>query len=422
LRAVLRVALDATPLRGPRTGIGEFCFRLLEELAPMPDLEVGAFALSRHGRGGIAGLVPGAAGGVPGTSWPGGLPGVSGPRGAPGMSGAVGAGRVRVLGMPGPGLPARVLNTSWARWAFPPAELYTGRVDVVHGTNFVVPPSRRAAMVVSVHDLTPWHYPQWCRPAARAYPRLVDRAVRRGAWVHTDSQFVADEVTGLLGVPAERVRTVHLGTSAPGPELSAPEPSGPEHEASGPTPKLLPEWVSSYVLAIGTVEPRKDLPALVAAFSRLAGTRPGLALVIAGHDGWGSEDLDQAIAASPVRDRVLRLGWVTEEARDSLVRGATVYAYPSRYEGFGLPPLQAMAAGTPVVASDAGALREVLGDAAWLVSVGDGDALADALGALLDDSAAREALSRKGLARAELFSWRACGAGLAALYRDCAAG
>ena len=370
----LRVAVDATPLRGARTGIGQFCQGLLEALGRRDDLDVGAFALSRHGRAGIAGLLP---------------PGV------------------RVLGWPGPGVPGRLLNASWARWPFPPAELYTGAVQVVHGTNFVVPPARRAAMVVSVHDLTPLHFPQWCRPAARAYPDLVRKAVSRGAWVHADSGFVAGEVTDMLGIPAERVRTVHLGV---------PPLQGHHRPLRSP----LPDWVTSYVLAIGTVEPRKDLPTLVRAFGRLAGAHPGLALVIAGSDGWGGADLDEAVTACPARDRVLRLGWVDDEARDALTGAATVFAYPSRYEGFGLSPLHAMAAGTPVVASDCGALKEVLGDAARLVPPGDVDALAGALDNLLDDPGQRLALSRRGLELAAGYTWEACARGLVCLYREAA--
>jgi alpha-1,3-rhamnosyl/mannosyltransferase len=176
--------------------------------------------------------------------------------------------------------------------------------------------------------------------------------------------------------------------------------------------------VTSYVLAIGTVEPRKDLPTLVRAFGQVAGGRPGLALVIAGSEGWGGTELDEAIAACPARDRVLRLGWVDDESRDALTKGATVFAYPSRYEGFGLPPLHAMAAGTPVVAGDCGALREVLGDAARLVPPGDADALADALSGLLDDPGQRLDLSRRGRQRAALYSWQACADGIVSLYRE----
>jgi glycosyltransferase involved in cell wall biosynthesis len=370
--------------------VGQFCQGLLEALGRRDDVDVGGFALSRHGRAGLTGLLP---------------PGV------------------RALGLPGPGVPGRLLNASWARWPFPPAELYTGKAQVVHGTNFVVPPTRRAAMVVSVHDLTPLHFPQWCRPAARAYPGLVKKAVSRGAWVHADSGFVAQELTEMLGVPAERVRTVHLGA----PPVQGPPRRTGEEGAAGPVRalgkdlrSLLPDWVTSYVLAIGTVEPRKDLPTLVGAFGHLARARPGLALVIAGSDGWGGTELDEAVAACPARDRVLRLGWVDDEARDALTSSATVFAYPSRYEGFGLPPLHAMAAGTPVVASDCGALKEILGDAARLVPPGDVDALAGALSSLLDDPDQRLALSHRGLARAAGYTWDACASGLVSLYREAA--
>ena len=368
--------------------MGQFCQGLLEALGRRGDVDVGAFALSRHGRGGIEGLLP---------------PGV------------------RALGWPGPGIPGRLLNASWARWPFPPAELYSGAARVVHGTNFVVPPARRAAMVVSVHDLAPLHYPQWCRPAARAYPELVKRAVSQGAWVHADSAFVAQELTELLGVPAERVRTVHLGAPPVDgrPPLATGHAEARGSAATGPARALLedlrallPDWVTAYVLAIGTVEPRKDLPTLVRAFGRLAGARPGLALVIAGSEGWGGTELDEAIAACSARDRVVRLGWVDDEARDALTSGATVFAYPSRYEGFGLAPLHAMAAGTPVVASDCGALKEVLGDAARLVPPGDADALADALSDLLDDPDRRRDLSHRGLQRAAGYTWEACADGL----------
>ncbi len=312
-------------------------------------------------------------------------------------------------GATGPGVPARLVHAAWARWALPPAELYTGKVDVVHGTNFVVPPTHKAAMVVTVHDLSPLHFPEFCRPAARAYPDLVKKAVSRGAWVHADSEFVAGEVVEALGVPAERVRAVHLGVTAP---IPLPGAKGWR--------QLLPGWVSSYVLALGRVEPRKDLPSLVRAFGHFAGPRPGLALVIAGPDGWGSEQLSAAVAASPVSERVLRMGWVDDRTRDALIEGATIFAYPSRYEGFGLPPLQAMASGTPVVASATGALKEVLGDAASLVTVGDEGALADALESLLDHADARRELSRRGRDRAARYTWEACASGLTALYRQSA--
>jgi len=389
----LRVALDATPLLGRRTGVGQFCAGVLPALSRRADLRVSGFAMTWRGRHELTSVLP---------------------RGVTAVRRA---------------MPARLLQELWAHWPFPSAELCVGRVDVVHGTNFVVPPSRRVAMVVSVHDLTPLRFPQWCRPAALAYPVLVRKAVQRGAWVHTDSAAIAREVVELLRVPEERVRTVHLGVPAwgePAPGRAGQAGAGSdergEDNRAGPggdiPADLFPQWVRRYVLALGTVEPRKDLPSLVSAFGMVARRHPGLALAVAGPDGWGSAQLAEALEACPGRDQVVRLGWVSEEDRKRLIGGATVFAYPSRYEGFGLPPLEAMAAGVPVVATRCDALTEVLGDAARLVEVGNAEALAGALDELLDDAGGREELAKRGRQRAEHFTWEACAAGLAGLYRD----
>ncbi len=367
--------MDATPLLLTRTGVGEFCLRSMQALAERPDIDVSAFALTWRGWRDLAGLVP---------------------RG------------VKVAGRP---VPARALRAAWSHSSLPPSEALIGRFDVVHGTNYVAPPSRSAATVATVYDLTVLHLPEMCEPASLAFPHLVRRAVRAGAWVHTPSQFVAEEVVSLLGVPPERVRTVALGVTAPG--------TGGTAVSSATS---LPGWVGSYVLALGTVEPRKGLPGLVRAFSRIASDHPATALVLAGPDGWGTAELAAALAGSPARDQVLRLGWVSDDQRDALLAGAAALAYPSLYEGFGLPPLQAMAAGTPVVATRAGALEEVLGDAALLVEVGDEDALAQALEAVLSDVALGRGLAERGRRHAARYSWEACGDGLAQLYRDAAAG
>jgi glycosyltransferase involved in cell wall biosynthesis len=236
--------------------------------------------------------------------------------------------------------------------------------------------------------------------------------------VHADSEHVAREVVELLGVPAERVRAVHLGVSSPaGPPPNEP---GTGDELRGRLATVLPDWVTSYVLGLSRVEPRKDFPTLVRAFGQIAAAHPGLALVLAGPDGLGSARLGQAVADCPAADRVVRLGWVDDGLKEALVAGATVFAYPSVYEGFGLPPLEAMAMGTPVVATRAGALPEVLGDAARLVAVGDGTALAAALGELVDDPAARLELSNRGRRRAAQFTWASCADGLVALYEQAA--
>jgi glycosyltransferase involved in cell wall biosynthesis len=375
-RPRLRVALDATPLLGHPTGVGNFCAGALSGLGARGDLEISAFAVSWRRRGEIGPLVPA---------------------------------DVSVAQRP---MPARPLHALWSRGPFPPVEWFIGDADVVHGTNFVVPPTRGARRVVTVHDLTTLRFPELCDAATLRFPALIRRAIADGAWVHTPSAFVAGEVIEAFGVAPERVRSVHSGI---------PPLDPPATPADGSPPAGLPPGTGRYVLAIGTAEPRKDLPGLVAAFDALAADRRDLALVLAGADGWGAAALDQAVAASPFSSRIVRPGWVPGPTRSGLLRGAAVLAYPSLYEGFGFPPLEAMAAGIPVVATRVGSLPEVLGDGAVLVAAGDTDALAGALAAILDSPERAGALAASGRRQAGQFSWDRCADGLAALYRDTAA-
>lgn len=172
-----------------------------------------------------------------------------------------------------------------------------------------------------------------------------------------------------------------------------------------------------YVLAIGTVEPRKDYPTLVRAFGALADAHADLRLVIAGGDGLAADALTEAIAAPPHRHRIDRPGRADDARRGQLLEHAAVLAYPSRYEGFGLVPLEAMAVGTPVVATAVGAIPEVVGDAAELVAPGDPDALAAALDRVLVDGELRDRLRSAGRVRVDAHPWSATVDGLVDLYR-----
>jgi glycosyltransferase involved in cell wall biosynthesis len=311
-------------------------------------------------------------------------------------------------------MPARPLHKLWERRDVPPVEWFIGAADVVHGTNFVVPPTRDAAAVVSVHDLTPLHHPELCNAATLAYPRLIRRALHRGAWVHADSAFVAAEVIDAFEADPDRVRAVSPGV----PDLPAIDAA----RADDALRRLLPPGTGRYCLAIGTAEPRKDLPGLVCAFDAVAARHPDVSLVLAGPPGWGEEKLEAAVAASRARAKIVRTGWVDALDLAALLGRATVLAYPSLYEGFGFPPLQAMRAQIPVVATSAGSLPEVLGDGALMVEPGDRDALAAALETCLSDGRTRGALVAAGAAWSARFSWQRCGDGLEALYRDAAAG
>jgi glycosyltransferase involved in cell wall biosynthesis len=351
---VLRVAVDLTSLLTPHTGVGVFTAELVSRLARRDEMALTGFAVTWRGRGRLAAVVPDG---------------------------------VAVVDRP---MPARPLREAWKRGDKPSVDLWIGLHDVVWGPNFVVPPTR-AATLVTVHDLTPLHFPQLANAATLAYPALIHRALRRGAWVHTPSAFIRDEVITAFDAPPERVVAIHLGVrrTAPGDTEAGRRLAGAER----------------YVLALGTVEPRKDLPTLVAAFDGLAGDRPGTRLVIAGPDGWGADALTAAIDRAHHGDQIVRLGWVSDDARQALLRGATVFCYPSVYEGFGLPPLEAMSAGVPVVATRAGALPEVCGTGADLVATGDTAALHAALVRALDDEAHRRELIDRGHATVERFDW-----------------
>jgi glycosyltransferase involved in cell wall biosynthesis len=367
----LSVGFDATPLLGRPTGVGVFCAGALAGLSARDDLDVSAFAVSWRRRQGLAERLP---------------------------AGIVGHQRP---------MPARPLHAAWRYASAPPIEWFIGRHDVVHGSNFVVPPTRSAARVVTVHDLTVVRFPELCDTPTLAFPGLIRQAIAEGAWVHTPSSFVAAEVVAEFGIDPSRVRAVHHGV--------------PELPVGGGSRIALPDGCHRYVLAIGTIEPRKDYPLLVRCFDAVAAVHPDVALVIVGGEGWGAEAFGEALATAAAKDRIVRPGYLDDVGLSAALRDAAALAYPSVYEGFGFPPLQAMAAGVPVVATAAGAVPEVVGDGAWLVASGDGDALAARLVEVLDGGEAVDALVARGRARAVDFSWERCADGLAGLYRDAAA-
>ena len=366
------IALDATPLLGQRTGIGVAVAGFVRHLAGTPGLDLLGYGLTARGWHRLAALLPP---------------------------------EIRPVRRPAP---AGLLLEAWSRGEWPPVEIWTGRVDLVHGTNFVVPPSRSAGRLVSVWDLTAVHHPQLCTAESLRYPRLVSRALERGAWVHTGSHSVAAEIIDHFGVDAGRVRVVPPGVDrAISPVATDPPPAGGSLPAGGARP---------YLLALGRTEPRKDLPTLIRSFDLVAESHPDLELRIAGPAGWAEDEVRREIGRARFGSRVHRMGWV-DDAR-GLLAGAAVFAYPSVYEGFGLPPREAMALGVPVVATAVGAIPEVAGGASELVQPGDATAMAEAITAILDDSGRRAELVRQGFERVDRYSWAAATEGLLRVYRE----
>ena len=344
----MRVGLDCTPLLGARTGIGRYTQQLLAALAEGPD-ELVATAFTLRGR-----LQQ--------------LPGVE------------------VRSRP---LPARGLQEAWARSELPPVEWLTGALDVFHATNFVLPPLRRARGVVTVHDLAFLRMTETVSTASARYRTLVPRSIRRASAVVTPSEAVAAQVRDAYDPDV--------------PVMAVPHGVGPQWAAARPPSDALRAHLglpSSYVLFVGTLEPRKDVRTLLAAHALLPDAPP---LVLVGPPGWG-EAVDVSSAVTP--------GYLDEDDLRAVVAGAAALVLPSRDEGFGLPVLEALACGTPVVASDLPVLREVGAEHVSYAEAGDAEAFAAALASVLHepgDAAARRA-------HAARFTWAASAEGHRAAY------
>lgn len=356
--AALRVAFDIGPLHGQRTGVGLAVDAMYNSLSRRDDVSLAPYVLSLR------------------------APQQAGTRRLP--------------------LPAAVALRSWAAIDRPRADRWLGDVDLVHGTNYVVPPTRLPRLV-TVYDCWFLRHPTHANPAVRRAGQVLRRAIAGGASVHASSHATGTALREMF--PAIDVQTVHLA--------ALPLPPAP---AEAPIADLAGR---RYILATGTLERRKNLPRLVQAFAAIASTHRDVQLVLAGSEGDDRAEIQTAVDAlgAGVSQRVSFTGRVDDSLRAWLIRNAAVLAYPSLDEGFGFPLLDAMQAGVPVVASNAGSIPEIAGDAALLSSPVDVEALAGNLALALESQSVREHLIATGTTQWQRYSWHRCADELAALYR-----
>jgi glycosyltransferase involved in cell wall biosynthesis len=281
---------------------------------------------------------------------------------------------------------------------------------IYHGPNYYLPPFGGRS-VVTVHDLSHYVWTQAHPPERVRYMQAeMELSLRRAAAIITDTEYTRQEVAKHFGWPLERIYAVHL---ASGPEF-APR----SYEALAPALQALDLEPGGYCLFTGTVEPRKNLSSLLQAYGRLpATTRLRWPLVVAGYRGWESDALHESLQRAQREGWLKYLGFVPHHTLPLLMAGARLFVYPSHYEGFGLPVLEAMASGVPVVCSNASTLPEVSGGAAAMHAPNDVDALFNFLFVGLEDEAWRAKAHGAGLQQAGRFSWAKCARETLAVYK-----
>lgn len=293
-------------------------------------------------------------------------------------------------------LPGALVQQAWKRVGFPPYTWFADRAEVYHFPNYVIPPiARRAKTITTIHDVGYLIVPETLEPKNLEYLRHhIGKTVQRADAILTPSQVIADQICEHYGLPADRVVATHLA---------------PVNEFEVPTEQRIQEarvkhgLDRPYLLHVGTLEPRKNHRFLLEVFERLEAFDGDL--VLCGMRGWKNEEFEARLEASPARDRILFPDYVSDADLPALYAGASAFLFPSLYEGFGLPPIEAMRCGCPVVSSPGGSLAEVVKPGGIVVDAFDADAWADAIMPLIADPEARERQIAAGLAHAETFHW-----------------
>lgn len=299
----------------------------------------------------------------------------------------------------------------WHRLHIPlPIELFTGKVELFHATDFVLPPMRAKASILTVHDLSFVKVPETTSPALKRYlDNVVPKSIKRATHVLADSQATKDDMVNIYGTPADKITVLYSGVD----QRFA-------HDASQNntirTKYKIPQD-RPYIFSVGTVQPRKNYARLIQSLAQLRAKGHDVCLVIAGGKGWLDDPIYESIQSSSMRDYVHMIGFADDSDLPGLYSSAICTAFPSLYEGFGLPILESMACGTPVVTSNVSSLPEVAGDAGLTINPYDLDELTNALEQLITDVELRDMLIAKGYQQAASFTWERAARELISIYQ-----
>jgi len=308
-------------------------------------------------------------------------------------------------------LTERWLTIGWHRLYAPvPVEWFTGTIDLFHSPNFILPPVRRAKTLLTVHDLSYIKHPQGAVPALRKWlMKVVPRSLSRANHILADSESTKQDLFEVYQVEPACVTVVGAGVESRFQPIT--------HHPTLQTVQKRYHLPDKFVLGLGTLEPRKNFTGLIKAFAQ-SPIRETHHLVIGGGKGWLYDEIFSAADQSPVADRIKLIGFVADEDLPALYTLADIFAYPSHYEGFGIPVIEAMACGTPVVCADNSCLPEVAGDSALMVTATDTEALAEALQRMVTDRTRRTQAINNGFLQAQHFTWPAATKRLLKVYQQ----
>ena len=310
-------------------------------------------------------------------------------------------------------LAERWMTIGWHRFFLPiPVEWFAGPVDLFHSPNFILPPTRRARTLLTVHDLSFMRHPQGAVDSLRRWlEKVVPRSLARADHILADSESTKQDLIDIFGLDPSAVTVVGAGVEERFRPITDPTVLAAVRQRYFIPPS------AKFILGLGTLEPRKNFTGLIEAFNR-SPVRETHHLVIAGGRGWLYENIFAAAAASPVADRIHLIGFVADDDLPALYSLADIFAYPSHYEGFGIPVIEAMACGTPVVCANNSSLPEVAGQAAQLIEATDTTALADSLQRLAADPTLRQQAIEQGFQQARKFTWPAAAQRLLQVYEQ----